>query len=161
MKDMHKLKDMLCRELEELGEKGKLSAGDIDTIYKLASSLKNIGKIEMDEGEGGYSQRGGGWRAEGEYDDEYDRMSSGTRRGRHYVRAHYSRDGGNYDGNSYDGGFSMRGSSYDEGLYSRRGYSRDGGKEEMIGIIDDMMERAETEKQREALKRCRAELSRG
>lgn len=154
MKDMHKLKEMLERELYELSEKGKLSAGDVDTIYKLASSVKNLCKIEMysEDGErsrrsydGGMSYRGGDWRAEGEYGDSYEDGMSGARRGMHYVRGHYSRDGG---------GPSYRGDS------SRRGYSREEGRDEMIVMLDEMMSQADTEKQRDAIRRCRDELER-
>ena len=165
MKEMHKLKEMLERELHELGEKGKLSAGDVDTIYKLASSVKNLDRIEMYSEEngrgrrsydGGMSYRGGNWQAEGEYGDSYEDGMSNARRGMHYVRGHYSRDGGNYDG----GGSSYREGSYEGGRSSRRGYSRDEGKEEMMGMLDDMMNQADSEKQREALRRCREELQR-
>ena len=166
MKDMHKLKEMLERELHELSEKGKLSAGDVDTIHKLSSSIKNLCKIEMygEEEEysrrsydGGMSHRGGGWRAEGEYGDSYEDGMSGARRGMHYVRGHYSRDGGSYDGG---GGSSYRGGSYEGGSSSRRGYSRDEGKDDMLRMIDEMMNQTSDDKQREALHRCRTELAR-
>lgn len=157
MKDMHKLKEMLCEELDDYGEKGKLSPGDIDIIYKLASSIKNINKNEMYEEDGHSERRGysrdGEWMAQGEYGHSYEDGSSGARRGMHYVRGHYSRDG--EGGSSYRGG-----SSYEGGSSSRRGYSRAEGKEEMLQVIDEMMSQAETEKQREALHRCRTELSR-
>ena len=149
MKDMHKLKEMLYEELYEIGEKGKLSPVDMDIVYKAASSIRNINKNEMYEEEGHSERRGysrdGEWMARGEYGDSYEGGSSQRGRGMHYVRGHYSRDGGSYD----DGG-----SSY------RRGYSRAEGKEEMLQMIDEMMSQAETEKQKEALHRCRTELSR-
>lgn len=147
MKDMRKLKEMLERELQELGEKGSLSAGDVDTIHKIASSIKNLCKIEMyaEEEEysnrgygGGSSRRGGNWQAEGEYGDSYEDGMSGARRGMHYVRGHYSRD----DDHS-----------------SRRRYSRDDGKESMMVMLDEMMEHADSDKQRQAIHRCREELS--
>lgn len=154
MKDMHKLKEMLCEELYEIGEKGKLSPGDIDIVYKLASSVKNINKNEMLEEQSEYSERrgysrDGEWMARGEYGNSYEGGSSGSRR--RDSRGRYSRDGGSYEGG---------GSSYEGGSSSRRGYSRDGGRDEMIGMIDDMMEQADNDKQREVLKRCRMELSR-
>ena len=58
---MHKIKEMLMKELYEYEEKakkingGKLSAGDLETIHKLTDTVKNIDKIEMLEEDDGYS----------------------------------------------------------------------------------------------------------
>lgn len=82
MKSMYDLRDMLCKELEEITRKGELGAGDLDIAHKLTGTIKNIDKIEAME-EDGYSSRR----------DEYDMRGRG-RRGTHYVRGHYSRDGG-------------------------------------------------------------------
>lgn len=86
MKSMYELRDMLCKELDELIRKGELGAGDLDIAHKLTDTIKNIDKIEaMDER--GYSGR--------YLDDDlcgYSRGSSYARR--HYVRGHYSRDNG-------------------------------------------------------------------
>lgn len=82
MKSMYDLRDMLCKELDEITRKGELGAGDLDIVNKLTDTIKNINKIEAME-EDGYSSRR----------DEYDMRGRG-RRGTHYVRGHYSRDGG-------------------------------------------------------------------
>lgn len=82
MKSMYDLRDMLCKELEEITRKGELGAGDLDIVHKLTDTIKNIDKIEA-MGEDGYSSRL----------DEHD-MRGRSRRGTHYVRGHYSRDGG-------------------------------------------------------------------
>lgn len=86
MKSMYELRDMLCKELDELIRKGELGAGDLDIAHKLTDTIKNIDKIEaMDER--GYSGR--------YLDDDlrgYGRGSSYARR--HYVRGHYSRTDG-------------------------------------------------------------------
>lgn len=81
MKSMYDLRDMLCKELEEITRKGELGAGDLDIAHKLTDTIKNIDKIEAMEDDGYSSRR-----------DEYD-MRSRSRRGTHYVRGHYSRDG--------------------------------------------------------------------
>lgn len=81
MKSMYDLRDMLCKELDEITRKGELGAGDLDIVHKLTDTIKNIDKIEAME-EDGYSSRR----------DEYDMRGRG-RRGTHYVRGHYSRDG--------------------------------------------------------------------
>lgn len=88
MKTLYDLKDMLCDELDEIGKKGEMSAGDLETVHKLTDTIKNIDKITMLE-EGGYSR-------DEDYSanmrGNYGRGSSYARRGLHYVRGHYSRD---------------------------------------------------------------------
>ena len=130
MYDLRNLREMLCKELDEIAEKREMSAGDLDAIQKLTSSIKNTYKIEMLE-DGGYS-RDGEWEAD--MRGTYGRGSSYARRGTHYVRGHYSRDG--------------------EGdRYSER-YSRDGMREH----IESMMRDAQDDRTREALRRCLDDL---
>ena len=96
-KAMYDLRDMLCKELDEISRKGELGAGDLDIVHKLASTIKNLDKIEMMEDDGysrdeDYSRRysrGGDWQAD--MRGTYGRGSSYARRGTHYVRGHYSR----------------------------------------------------------------------
>lgn len=57
---------------------------------------------------------------------------------KHYVRGHYSRENG-------------RG-------YSRGGYSRDGGKDQMMDQLEDMLNDAGSEKERQAIQRCISQL---
>ena len=93
-KAMYDLRDMLCKELDEIARKGELGAGDLDIAHKLVSTIKNIDKIEMMEDDG-YSERysrNGDWQSD--MRGAYDRDMSNARRGTHYVRGHYSRDGG-------------------------------------------------------------------
>ena len=93
MKALYDLKDKLCRELDEIAGKPDLSAGDLETVHKLADTIKNIDKIMMLEEDDGYS-RGGGWEARGTFGRPiYDDGHSYARRDSHYVRGHYSRDG--------------------------------------------------------------------
>ena len=87
MRDWHELKEMLCKELEEYSRKGKMSAGDLETIHKLTDTIKNIDKIGMLE-DGEYSHAAG------------NRMPESYRRQRRDRRGRYSRDGGY----SYDDG---------------------------------------------------------
>ena len=72
---MHKLetlKDMLCRELEEYGERDNLDVGGLDVVDKLAHAIKNIDKIIAAE------------------DEQY----SGRRYARAYDRGRYDYDDG-------------------------------------------------------------------
>lgn len=149
---MYDLKDMLCKELDELAKKRDITPSSLEMIHKLTDTIKNIDKILMLEDEedgysergrrrdsmgrysrdGGYSQ-GGDWEARGHFGGghAYDEGgSSYANRGKHYVRGHYSRDGG---------------------------YSRDDGKDHMLHELGEMMEGADPE-QRRILERAMQEI---
>ena len=147
MEYIEKIKKMLCKELEEIAESGKLkSPADISMIKDLTGAVKNIGIIETQE-ESGYSEM-----------REYPYMggSSYARgRGRNAKRdsmgRYSSEDGSSYDDyseeNSYRGG---RGG---------RGYSRDDAKDHMMNKLGEMMTSAD-EEQREILKDAMRKIER-
>lgn len=149
-KTMHDGMMMLCKEIDEIVDKGKLTAGDLETLNKLSDTVKNFLKIEMLEGEsGGYSER-----------DDYSMRRDNQGR--------YSRDGdwearGRFGGHSYDEGgssYANRGKHYVRGHYSREGgYSREDGRKEMIGMFEDMMQTA-SGKDREIIQRAMDEMRR-
>lgn len=93
---LYDLKEMLCKELDEIAKKGEMSAGDLETVHKLTDTVKNIEKI-MYIDDNGYSMDGD-WRSSGTYARDGMRMDdrgmSYANRGRHYVRGHYSRGDG-------------------------------------------------------------------
>lgn len=126
MEYMHELKEKLCDELEEIARKGDLSAGDLETVSKLAATIKDLGKIEMMDGDG-YSQDG-------------DWMARGT----------------------YDRGHSYRGRRRDSmGRYSRDGrrmYSMNDAKEDMMAEMEALMDKAGSERERDAIRRCMKQL---
>lgn len=118
MHDLIKLKEMLCKELEEYGAKG-VTAGSLETVDKLAHAIKNIEKII--DAEEGYS---------GFYPYAYaDGNMNGSYRDGNSYRS--------YRGGSYRG--SYRGRNRDSmGRYSGNGYSRDGELvEELRGLMED------------------------
>lgn len=146
---MHEIKKMFMKELYDYEEKakkaagGKLSAGDIATIHTLTDTVKNIDKIEMLE-DGGYSEATD-FMGEGRmYGTSYDNGSSYAR-GRRYAKrdsmGRYSRDAYPHDDNM----------NYSRGYH---GYSRDGAKEHMVEKLEDMMEEAGSEKERQAIRQC-------
>ena len=153
---MEDLKDLLCAELEDYAEKGKksgkMSMGDLDSIHKLTDTVKNILKIDMLEGETGYSEDGaymGEGRIYGTSYDGYDRGASYARgRGRYAKRDSMGRY-------SRDDGYMRR-----DGRGMRDGYSRDEGKAYMMEQLEDMMEDAEKPAEKEALRRCMEALKR-
>ena len=141
MEYIEKIKKMLCKELEEIAESGKLkSPADISTIKDLTGAVKNIGIIETQE-ESGYSEMR-------EY--PYIGGSSYARgRGRNAKRdsmGRYSSD----DRMSYD--------NYSEERMDRR-YSRDDAKDHLMDKMGEMMTSA-NEEQREILKDAMRKIER-
>ena len=53
MHELTKLKEMLCDELKEYGDKGELTAGSLDVVDKLAHAVKNLDKIIEEDGYSG------------------------------------------------------------------------------------------------------------
>lgn len=121
MQTYHDLKDMLCRELDEITRKGELTAGSLDTVDKLTHSIKSLETIiamnEAQDGESGYYPYMGGYRS-------YEDGMHDSRRGRSGARR---RDA--------------------MGRYSRenRGYSRADAREDMIEDLRDLMNDAPDE----------------
>ncbi len=162
MEYIEKIKKMLCKELDEYAMKQKLTGGDLDMIWKLTDTVKNLDKIEMlEEESGGYSEaRGGRGRGRSSYamggsSYDNDMMYSERRgRGRNAKRdsmGRYSSEGGSYDG----------GSSYDDYSEERmdRRYSRGDAKDHMMNKLGSMMEDADPN-EREILKDCMRKLER-
>ena len=148
MEYIEKIKKMLCKELDEYAMKQKLTGGDLDMIWKLTDTVKNLDKIEMLEDGGSYD----GYSEMREY--PYMGGSSYARgRGRYAKRdsmGRYSSEGGSYeDGSSYE--------DYLERMDRR--YSRDDAKNHMMNKLGAMMEDADPN-EREILKKCMRELER-
>lgn len=102
-----KAKEILYKELQKMCEKGELSSGSLDSMYKLLSAIKNCYKAEMYEqyGEEGQSRdsyrRGASYAYDGDYSE---------RRGRDRMGRYTSRDGDGYSGNDVGrNGYSMHG----------------------------------------------------
>ena len=45
MHKLHELKNLLCKELEEYGDKNKLDVGALEIVDKLAHAIKNIDRV--------------------------------------------------------------------------------------------------------------------
>ena len=113
------LMELLCRELDDVTKEMKsrgATAGDLDAVRDITSSIKNIYKIEMFSDIDGYSQS---------WDDDYRRGNSYANRGTHYVRGHYSRDSA---------------------------------RSRMISQLDSLMQEADNDGARDAIRRCKERL---
>lgn len=128
MHKLYQLKEMLCDELEQFGDRDKLTSSSLETIDKLAHAAKNVAKVIECAEEEQYSMDGGMSRRS--YDGGMSR-----RRG-------YSNDGYYYDdGNSYRRGRAANG----------RFVSRDGS--EMARKLREMMAEAPDENSRQEIQR--------
>lgn len=135
MRYLEDIKDMLCRELEEISRRGEIgTAKDLDAIDKLTHSLKSVETIMA---MGNYS---------------YGEESYGNS----YARGRQRRNAmGRYM--SYDDGYSSR--RYDPyygGGYSRRDgdYSRADAKEHMMEQLREAMQTASSDETKEAIKKA-------
>lgn len=122
MDAFYDLKDMLCQELEDLVQKGELSAGALDAVDKLTHSIKSLVTIIAME-EGGYSN-----------DGSYDGYNGGN---------------GGMNGGSYNRGYSGRRGRDSMGRYtSGRRYSRDEAKDEVMRHLEKAMNGATGEQRK-------------
>ena len=129
------LKEMLCKELEEITRKGELTAGSLDTVDKLTHAIKSIDTIvAMEEYSDDYSYRGS-------YDRESDGMSGARRR--------------TYDGRSYARGRNAKRDSM--GRYSR-GYSYADAKEDMVKQLRELAEKAPDDKTKQEIEHFANEM---
>lgn len=128
MQTMYELREMLCKELDDLVRKGNLGTNDLDIVHKLTDTIKNIDKIDKLE------------------DEDYSR-------GMNYSRGRYSRDG-NWEADMR--GTYGRGNSYErQGTHYVRGhYSRGEGKTAMRRQLQEMLDEADNDSIRSAIQRC-------
>lgn len=151
---MHKLKENLKEKLYDFEEKvernpkAEMSMQELQKVHLMSDIVKNIDKIEMLEGDEGYSEDGQ-YMGEGRiYGTSYAR---GRRNARRDSMGRYSRD----DGMSYDGGSSYARGGMRDG---RTGYSRDGAKEHLMKKAEEMLEMAHDPKERRAIEKLLDEL---
>ena len=141
---MHKLKENLKEKLYDFEEKvernpkAEMSMQELQKVHLMSDIVKNIDKIEMLEGDEGYSE-------DGQY------MGEGRRNARRDSMGRYSRD----DGMSYDGGSSYARGGMRDG---RMGYSRDGAKEHLMDKAEEMLEMTHDPKERKAIEKFMREL---
>ena len=143
MEYIEKIKKMLCKELDEYATKQKISGADLDMIWKLTDTVKNLDKIEMlEDGDGydGYSEM-----------REYPYMGASS----------YARGRGRYAKRDSMGRYSSDDrmtDDYSEARMDRR-YSRDDAKDHLMDKMGEMMTSA-NEEQREILKDAMRKIER-
>jgi len=131
-----KLKKMLCKELDELVEKGDLKAGSLDAIDKLTHSIKSLVTIMAMEDAG--------------YSNDYGYSGAGRDRMGRYSY------GGSY--NYRDGDIGYSGRRYMNDDFSARRYSRDEGVSYLSDEIEKLMDKAKTQEERDVLQKAHKTL---
>ena len=140
MEYIEKIKKMLCKELDEYAMKGRISGSDLDMIWKLTDTVKNLDKIEMLEDGNSY--------------DGYSEMREYPYMG----GLSYARGRGRYAKRDSMGRYSSdMGDDYSERMDRR--YSRDDAKDHMMSKLGSMMESADPN-EREIIKDCMRKLER-
>lgn len=130
MESLHKLKGMLYDEIDKIVDQGELTAGSLESVGKLLDAIKDACEISMSEGENKYSQRG------------YSGYSM------YYPNEMYYNNGGMNGGNM--GGNSNRGS---RNSYRNR-YYYDDGRSQMVEQLQQMIDQAGSDKERQAIQKC-------
>lgn len=160
-KELERTCERTTRELSQFNDrleqnKNVISSADLDNLFKLMDIVKDtkstmkkiieIDRMEMEDelqnegysGASGYAARYPMW----------DRQYSGNN---------------SYSGNSYKGNYSGRsgeGYSGRRGSSSRGSYSRDTEKEDMVRRLEDMMSKAKTEQEANAIRESIESISR-
>ena len=143
MHKMEELRDMLCKELEAITDRGELSAGSLDIVDKLTHSIKSIDTILAMENYDDYSN------------DEmyYDDRSEARGRGRNAKRDSMGR----YARRSYDG--NSRRNSYERGRSNN--YSREDAKADMIQQLREIEMDAQDEETRRTMQKLIRQAEQG
>lgn len=153
MKALYDLKEILEDEIKQMTKKGDITPQELENAYKATDIIKDIETIKaMKEAseQGMYSQAYEYARDGGSYDGNYSQRRYSMDNSYNSYDNSYARRGRDGDG---DGRYSERG-SYNRDGYNSRDYSRHSEKEKMIGNLENMMNSAKSEKEREAIRQC-------
>lgn len=137
MKVYNETTEMLHDALNALVKKRDLSSGGLEAVSKVVDTLKDLKELEMlDKGEGhSHRMMGNMSRIGNSYNDSYSENYSERMGGNSYGNEGYSERRGGGRGGRGD-------SSYGDDGYSMRGYSYGNPKAEMMGQLEEMMDKA-------------------
>ena len=130
-----KLKKKACNELEEYGNKSKLSYEDWKVVHLLEDTVKNINKNKMLEESEGYSEardgKGRSYMGGSSYDDDmmYSERQGRGRNAKRDSMGRYSSEGSSYE-------------NYSENRMDGR-YSRDDAKDHLMDKLGEAMRKIE------------------
>lgn len=139
MFDTYQMQENICQELEKKAQSGIKSVSDLDTVWKLIDSYKNLLKIDMLQ--------------EASEQADYSRDDGYSERRKRDSRGRYSRDGGHYSyegDSSYNrgrGGYSEARERYMEDKHSYRSTRSSESKKDMNTSLHDCMNKLREELQ--------------
>lgn len=134
---LKKAYEALEEHIEMLTRKrGNMSPQDIELLCKDLCAMESLKRLE--EGEGGYSEAHSG--------------DSSYRRGRAMSGRFTSRDGGSSSEGYYDGNSGGNSSRYYDGGSGNSGYSGHSKKDRLIDHIEQLMDAAQNEQERQFLR---------
>lgn len=159
MKVLSDIKDLIEEELKDIKKRGSLTPAELESVYKAVQTIKYIDDIcdkdnkENEFDENGYSGRMSGYHMKPSmmYSGSYVPMidDSAYTTAAYHMRPNYD----NYRANS---------GCYDRDRYSGRSdysdrnhmYTREGATSHMVSKLEDMMDTACTERERDAIRSC-------
>ena len=128
MKALEQLKELLEEEIRKVTKKGDITPAEVEAMYKVVDIIKDIDTIEAME--------------------EYGEDNDGE-----YSRRGYSSRMSYMDGGSYRRGRGMNG-RYVSRDRSYRGYSMEESRDAMMAKLEEAMNEATTEHERQAIMAC-------
>ena len=137
MKALEHLKELLEEEIKKVAKKGDITPAEVEAMYKVVDIIKDIDTIEAMEEYG--------------EDDEEEYSNRGYSRRGYSSRRSYMDGGGSYRrggrSSAYRGGGSYNRRSY-------RGYSMEESRDAMMSKLEEAMNEATTEHERQAIMAC-------
>ena len=138
MKVYDQIKDMLCDELEEIAKKKELTTNNLDIMYKAIDIVKDISTINA---------------MEQEYPSEGYSRDGGYSQGYYGRMPYYMYDDGMAHDNSYARGRGANAKRDSMGRYSND-YSRDGYLGDTREELQRLMNSAQNDRERDAIRRA-------
>ena len=137
MKALEQLKELLEEEIKKVAKKGDITPAEVEAMYKVVDIIKDIGAIEAMEEYG--------------EDDEEEYSNRGYSRRGYSSRRSYM-DGGSYRRGGRSSAYRGGGGSYNRRSY--RGYSMEESRDAMMSKLEEAMNEATTEHERQAIMAC-------
>ena len=164
-KTLERFKEFLEDEVEKIRKKGDITPAELDSSQKAVCTIKMIEDMEKEQSEGmmmegdsyGYSNRNMAYRhmpAYGSYNDRSYGDEYGDHSGRRYYHDSYGYDD-SYRGDSYRRGRSPVTGRYisrgEDNMSYHDGYSGHSIKDRMVARLEDMMDEAKTDHERQTV----------
>lgn len=143
MYDTYKMMDHICKELDKKAESGLKSTTDLDTVWKLISSYKNLLRIDMLQEADSYAYDGeyGARKSNTERYSRYDESRENSRSGGNKTaKVSAGKSGYNYNSNGYEHDEDDPHERYINAKYSYRSSKSPECKQRMMATLEESMD---------------------